>query len=88
MSYIKGGHTFGLLVVTNCKYNSIYEVTVSLSILNHLNTILGSPIPDVRNCGPNPRLYIHQYSVGPNFYKEKLSVIFIIRNYWMELALI
>ena len=46
------------------------------------------PIPDVSHCTLNPRLYIRQYSVGRHLYKEKLSVILIIRNYWMELALI
>ena len=50
--------------------------------------IIRAPIPDVSNCMPNPRLYIRQYSVGRPLYKEKLSVILIIRNYWMELALI
>ena len=47
-----------------------------------------APIPDVSHCMPNRRLYIRQYSVGRHLYKEKLSVILIIRNYWMELALI
>ena len=47
-----------------------------------------APIPDVSHCMPNPRLYIRQYSVGRHLYKETLSVILIIRNYWMELALI